>query len=126
MLCVWAVFCQNISEGSSFHEKQSTLTCLNGVPTFKAVDVAAVIICSQFFEVQLIFAFLPCAASHELQPVDAPLLHLLLADRGLLRPQHVRGGRGGEFPQVSAAPGGGRSQEAGGEEASPAGEKEKE
>lgn len=79
-----------------------------------------------FFEVQLTFVFLRFAASHELQPVDAPLLHLLPADRCLLCPQHVRGGSGGEFPQVSAAPGGGRSQEAGGEEASPAGEKEKE
>jgi len=79
-----------------------------------------------FSEVQLTFAFLHFAASHELQPMDAPLLHLLPAHRGLLCPQHVRGCGGGEFPQMSAAPGGGRSQEAGGEEASPAGEKEKE
>lgn len=79
-----------------------------------------------YFWCSVTFAFLHIAASHELQPMDAPLLHLLPADRGLLRPQHVCGGGGREFPQVSAAPGGGRSQEAGGEEASPAGEKEKE
>lgn len=78
------------------------------------------------FEIQLKFAFLHFAASHELQSMDAPLLHFLLADCGLLRPQHVCGGCGGEFPQVSAAPGGGRSQEAGGKKAPPAGEKEKE
>lgn len=81
---------------------------------------------SWFFEVQLTFALLHFAASHELQSMDAPLLHLLPADRGLLCPQHVCGGSGGELPQVSAASGGGRSKEAGGEEASPAGEKEKE
>lgn len=45
-------------------------------------------------------------AGNELQPMDATLLHLLPADRGLLRAQHVCGSRGGELPQVPASPGG--------------------
>lgn len=66
------------------------------------------------------------AASHELQPLDAPLLHLLPADRSFLRPQHVRRCRGGELPQVQAPPGGGGGQAQGGEETETHGEKEKE
>ena len=50
---------------------------------------------------------LSCAAARaQPQPLDAALLHLLPAHRQLLRAQHVRGRRGGELPQVPAAPGG--------------------
>lgn len=54
-------------------------------------------------------------ARHELQPVDAALFHLLPADRGFLRAQHVRRRGGRELSQVPAAPGGRRSQAARGE-----------
>jgi len=60
------------------------------------------------------------------QPVDAALLHLLPADCGLLRAQHVRGRRGGELPQVPAPPGGRRGQAQGGKETETHGEKETE
>uniref|UniRef100_A0A8C0JA90 Calcium voltage-gated channel subunit alpha1 H n=1 Tax=Chelonoidis abingdonii TaxID=106734 RepID=A0A8C0JA90_CHEAB len=47
-------------------------------------------------------------------------------DQQLFRAQHVRGGGGGEFPQVSAAPGGRRGPSAGGEAAEAPGEKAQE
>ena len=58
--------------------------------------------------------------------MDAAVLHLLPADRQLLRAQHVRGRGGGELPQVPAEPGGGGGQAPGGEEAPPHGEEETE
>lgn len=70
--------------------------------------------------------FLNPVAHYELQPLDAALLHLLPADRGLLRAQHVRGRGGGELPQVPAPPGGRRGQAQGGEETETHGEKETE
>uniref|UniRef100_A0A8C8RQM1 Calcium voltage-gated channel subunit alpha1 H n=1 Tax=Pelusios castaneus TaxID=367368 RepID=A0A8C8RQM1_9SAUR len=47
-------------------------------------------------------------------------------DQQLFRAQHVRGGGGGELPQVPAAPGGGRGPSAGGEAAEAPGEKAQE
>lgn len=58
--------------------------------------------------------------------MDAAVLHLLLADRGLFRAQHVRGSCGGELPQVPASPGGRGGQAQGGEETETHGEKETE
>lgn len=66
------------------------------------------------------------SAANEPQPVDAALFHLLSADRGLLRAQHVRGGGGGKLPQVPAPPGGRGGQAQGGEETETHGEKETE
>ncbi len=66
------------------------------------------------------------SAENELQPMDAAVLHLLPADRGLLRAQHVRGRGGGELPQVPAPPGGRGGQAQGGEETETHGEKETE
>lgn len=58
----------------------------------------------------------PCCvfvvAQHELQSMDATLFHLLLADRGFLRAQHVRRRGGRELSQVPTAPGSRRSQTA--------------
>ena len=44
------------------------------------------------------------AAAREFQPMAPHLLHLLPLVGRLLRPQHVRRRRGGEFPQVSGEP----------------------
>lgn len=57
------------------------------------------------------------SARIEPQSMDAALLHLVPADRGLLRAQHVRGRGGGELPQVPAGPGRGGVPLAGREEA---------
>lgn len=66
------------------------------------------------------------SAENELQPVDAAVLHLLPADRGILRAEHVCGRGGGELPQVPAPPGGRGGQAQGGEETETHGEKETE
>lgn len=58
--------------------------------------------------------------------MDAALLHLFPADRGLLCAQHVRGRGGGEFPQMPAPPGGRGGQAQRGEETETQGEKETE
>ena len=68
----------------------------------------------------------PTTAGDEQQPLDAAVLHLLPADRGILRAQHVRGRGRGELPQVPALPGGRGGQDPGGEEIETHGEKEKE
>lgn len=44
--------------------------------------------------------FICFVARHELQPVDAALFYLLLADRGFLRAQHVRRRGRRELSQV--------------------------
>lgn len=74
----------------------------------------------------LTLSFASLTAPEELQPLDAPVLHLLPAHRQLLCAQHVRGCGGGELPQVPAAPGGRGGPEAGGETPAPAGEKAQE
>lgn len=66
------------------------------------------------------------SAGHEQQPMDAPLLYLLPAHRGLLCAEHVCRGGGGELPQVPEAPGGGGGQAARGEASPTHGEKETE
>lgn len=62
----------------------------------------------------------------ELQPMDAAVLHLFPAHRGLLRAQHVRWCGGGELPQVPTPPGGRGGQAQGGEKIETQGEKETE
>ena len=51
--------------------------------------------------------YLRVAAEGELQRVAPRLLHLLPSPRRILRPQHVRGRRRRELPQVSREPGAG-------------------
>ena len=50
-------------------------------------------------------AFTSCSAAGELQRVAPDLLHLFPAPRRLLRAQHVRRRRGGEFPPVQGRAG---------------------
>lgn len=50
--------------------------------------------------------FFSIPASHQQQPMDAAVLHFLLAHRQLLRAQHVCRGGGRKFPQMPATSGG--------------------
>lgn len=64
-------------------------------------------------------------AGDQQQSMDAAVLHLLPLDCQLLRPQHVCGRGGGEFPQMPTAPGGGGGPATGGETTASHGEEEK-